>query len=303
MMAAEVPKDHRADAETLLQKVHDRIKNRSIYRGRAFNVLQDFLDLSSVHEEALTYNADLFRELDGNVWTLMDQREACRKAGTKLQRKVVFAGPHGSGKSLTAMLTAKKAVESGWTFVMVGSEMSSVKAVIMALDLARKYQPSIVLIEEFDQSAHEGDFHAIGRLMSVIEGAMNRTGELIVIMTTNYPEKIHSSLQRPGRIDRIIYFDKFTVEDIGRLLQKVVPRDLLPGDIDWNAVGKACESYTPAFVREVGNSAMLMAISEGKRRKIVPRVTQGLLVEAAAALKLQHDACTKRPLGLDIERS
>jgi transitional endoplasmic reticulum ATPase len=200
------------------------------------------------------------------------------------------------------MLTAKKAVESGWTFVMVGSEMSSVKAVMMALDLARKYQPSIVLIEEFDQSAHEGDFHAIGRLMSVIEGAMNRTGELIVIMTTNYPDKIASSLQRPGRIDRIIYFDKFTVEDIGRLLRKVIPGELMPTDIDWNAVGKACERYTPAFVREVGNSAMLMAISEGKRMNVTRLVTQDLLVEAAAALKLQHEACSRKPMGIDTGR-
>ena len=301
-VTANVRKDHSREANFLLQAVQEHLDAHSIYRGKAFNVLGEFLDLSKLDEDTLIYNADLERELDGHVWTLMEEREECRRVGRKVQRKVVFAGQHGSGKSITALLTAKRAVSAGWTFVFVGPEMATPKAAVMALDTARKYTPAIVLLDEFDRDM-DGDRYAMSRLLGTIEGMLQKSGELIVIMTTNYPEKLGGGLQRPGRIDVIIDFDRFDAGDVRRLLQRAVPAQYLDPSIDWDEVGTACKGFSPSFVSGVGESATLMAISEGRRNSTDPRVSLPLLVEAATKLRGQHDACTRKPMGIDTGRA
>jgi hypothetical protein len=294
VMTAEVATEDRAKAERLLTAVHDQIKHRSIYRGKAITAGLEFMDLSKIPLDGLTYNDDLERELRAHVWTLIEEAAACQKAGIKLQRKVLFSGPYGCGKTLTALLTARKAVEHEWTFLYVDPSLSAMRTVAFALDFAQKYQPAVVLIEDFDREQRESNPFALGHLMASIDGAMSKASELMVILTTNHPDKIAAGLQRPGRIDRIIDFGRFTPDDVGRLLKSAIPETFLDAGIDWYTVGKACDGYAPAFVYEVGNSVKLAAISQDRAN---PRVTQQMLITAASALRRQHKVCTQESLG------
>jgi len=56
----------------------------------------------------------------------------------------------------------------------------------------------------------------LANLLEVFDGVMEMDGRMMV-MTTNYPEKLDSALIRPGRIDMKIHFEKCRVEDIAGL--------------------------------------------------------------------------------------
>jgi SpoVK/Ycf46/Vps4 family AAA+-type ATPase len=69
-----------------------------------------------------------------------------------LKRGVLLEGPYGTGKTLTAFVTAKKCVENGWTFIM----LDRVAALKEALTFARMYAPAVVFAEDIDRSV-EGE--------------------------------------------------------------------------------------------------------------------------------------------------
>ena len=300
VMHAYVTKELRPKAEHLLLAVQKHLEQRSIYRGKAIRTDMEFMDLSAPELDTPTFNDELLRDLQADVWTLIEQPEQCRKANIRLQRKVLFSGPYGSGKTYSALLTARKAVAHGWTFIYLPPSQSATSSIAWVLEFARKYQPAVVFIEDFDREQREKSPYAMGFLMNAIDGAMSKTGQLMVVMTTNFPEKLAGGVQRPGRIDKIIDFSRFTATDVERLLRTIIPATLLGPDIDWNAVGAACKGYTPVFVAEVGNSAKLVAISES--RGALPRVTQRMLLESAAALSRQHEACSKDTLGFHVDQ-
>lgn len=298
MLLARVPKEYRQQAENLMLAVQARLDTKSIYRGKAITSSMDFMDLSGVDVSKLVYNEKVFRDLNRHVWTLLQRGKLCLQKGIPLRRKVLFPGPFGSGKTMAALATAKVAVENDWLFFYIEPSTSPAAALGPTLETARRYGKAVVLIEDFDREQRESNPYALGQLMNQIDGALSKSGELIVIMTTNFPDKIGPGLQRPGRIDRFVNFGRFLREDAVTLLHKVIPPDMLSPDIDWSAVGKACDKYAPAFVNEMATSAMLSAICDDPDNM---QVTQAMLVEAASDLAEQHKTCTQGAPGFRTE--
>lgn len=57
-------------------------------------------------------------------------------------------------------------------------------------------------------------------LLNVLDGVLETPGR-IVIMTSNYPEKLDKALIRPGRIDLKVHFNKCTRADIIEMIEKI----------------------------------------------------------------------------------
>ncbi len=305
---ARVRRTQQKIVEDLLCATHERLETQSIYRGKALVissisqgaghvVKREFMDLSGVSLSKLGYNAKVLRDLDAHVWTILEHREQCATVGIRLQRKILFKGPFGSGKTLAAFLTAQKAIKNKWTsFYIVPTSGRSASAIIdLVLMLARRYRPSMVLIEDIDREQRDGDPYALGRIMTAIDGFVSKTNEILIVMTTNHADRITAGMQRPGRIDKIIHFEMFTSEDIIALLKKNIPTEMIQGDINWEEVAEACHNYTPVFVEEIGISAKLMAIQAANGGK--PYVTQEMLLERANDLRQQHETCAKETMG------
>jgi hypothetical protein len=68
----------------------------------------------------------------------------------------------------------------------------------------------------------------LANLLEVFDGVMEMDGRMMV-MTTNFPEKLDSALIRPGRIDMKIHFEKCRVEDIAGLYCTFFGADIPPG--------------------------------------------------------------------------
>merc|ERR1739841_200934 len=64
----------------------------------------------------------------------------------------------------------------------------------------------------------------LANLLEVLDGVMEMEGRMLVI-TTNYPEKLDKALIRPGRIDMKVNFGKMTGENIIKMYQHFFDTD------------------------------------------------------------------------------
>lgn len=296
--AINVSANRSKEVDTFLDKIQTHLQENSIYRGKAITAEGGFLDLSPISPAGAIYNSTVERELRAHVWTIMEKPLACVSLGIKLPRKVLFSGPFGSGKTLAMLITAKKAVERGWTFINVPSTIEAKEKVLMdkVIEMARYYEPAVIAWEDIDREQRSCDSFYLGNLATAIDGVTSKTSRVMFILSTNYPDKISAALQRPGRIDKVIDFGNYTAEDRKKLLMARIPENNLAEDVDWKFVTETCNDFPPAFVREVADSAMLLALDGNKDGDEKTTISTELLVEAALGLQNQHKK-TQEALG------
>src|SRR3989344_1432191 len=290
IIEAYASKDETSKVEAFLSAVEKDVKSDSIYKCKAVTSSGGFMDLSNVSGDKLVYNDRIFRELNDNLWVMIEKSKDCQKAGVRLQRKVLFEGKFGTGKTESLLLTARKGIDNGFTFYYLEPTTPNVsEAIPTMLSFARLYSPAIVAIEDFDREQRAGNSFSVGRLMVAIDGALSKNSDIIVVMTTNYKDKIVGGLKRPGRIDKSINFNTFEPNDIAKLLKLVIPDHFLDPNIDWQKIGSSASHFTPAFIKEIGTGATLAAISRARTGD--PIVTEEILSNIIDGLQEQHKAC------------
>lgn len=284
-LSVTAPKKYRAEIEGIFRLVEDELVERSIYRGKAFDgqEMPEFLDLSGVDASKVIYNADTRSQLDANVWAPLVYRTSHEELGLPLKRAVLLTGPYGTGKSLTGRLTAKVAVDNGWTFIYARPGKDDIRR---AMSTARLYQPAVVFFEDIDNAAvSDQDRDAVTELLDVFDGITAKDTQILAVMTTNHPEKIHKGMLRPGRLDAVIHIGGLEPKAITQMVKTFVPSHLLAEDIDYPQVGASMDGFLPAFIHEAIGRALRYAIARnGEGAKVL--VTEDF-IEAAEGLRPQ----------------
>jgi len=285
------PKKRRKALEGFFDVVADELKNRSIYKGKAFNGAEqpEFLDLSKLDESKVVYADDVLAQLDANLWGLIEHTDTMVKLGIPLKRAVLLEGPYGTGKSLAGVLTAKRAEEHGWTFIIARPGKDNVFDV---LNTAKLYAPAVVQFEDIDTIATDGSDRHISKLLDALDGISNKTNGVLALFTTNHVEKIQKGVMRPGRIDSIIHIADLDRNGIERAIRANVDTSVL-GDVDYDVVFAEMHGFLPAFVVEAVNRAVRYAVSRNHgsaqftiETDDVVRAAQGLRRQ----LELMNDA-------------
>src|SRR5690606_35602369 len=129
-----------------------------------------------------------------NIFSPLKHTEACRKHKIPLKRGILLEGKYGTGKSLTARVTAKVAVDNGWTFIM----LNRAQGLRAAIEFARTYQPCVIFAEDIDRVADREDEN-VNDLVNMLDGVVTKDMEMMICLTTNFIEKIDQALLRPGR--------------------------------------------------------------------------------------------------------
>lgn len=257
VLYAEGPKGRRFEVEGVFNLVERHLREKSIYRGKAITAGFDYLDLSKVRRDQVVYSEQAMFELERSVFGPVKHADALSAAGIDLKGAVLLNGPFGTGKTLAAYLTGQVAVTEGWTFILCGSEHD----LFDALRSARLYAPAIVFYEDVEVITADADAERIQLLLEAFDG-LRRKGEPIrVVMTTNYPEKIHKGLVRPGRIDAVIEIGAPDAGAIRKLIELNCPSlDQSITNEAWETVTDAMEGYLPAFVIEGVKRAHMTAL-------------------------------------------
>lgn len=260
------------------------VAEHSIYRRKAIDSKREFIDLSKVDKNDLIFGPETLAQIDISIFTPIAHTDICKDVGIPKKRGILLQGPYGTGKTMTAYVTAKLATQNGWTFVYGHTE----DEVAQVIHLARQYQPAVVFMEDVDTKIGESTEDE-SEILDIMDGILSKDSEVITIFTTNHPEDLPMSLRRPGRLDASIYVGPPEPEAVERLIRKYA-RGLVKDREDIGGAVRACKGMIPATIREMVERAKLTAIHRTKSKdfEITNQdlvVTVGMMREQLAYMK------------------
>jgi len=277
------PRKRRAHIEAFFQVIEDELRTNSIYKGKAFTGGTEpvFLDTESTDRDKVVYSKDVLVQLETNMWSLLRYTDKMRANGIPLKRAVLVEGPYGTGKTLAGALTAKEAVENGWTFLLCRTGKDDLNE---ALQTAQLYAPSVVWYEDIDIVAKGQTDEQISKLLDSLDGITNKGVEVLAGFTTNHVESIQKGVLRPGRLDAVINIGELDREGFEKLIKVTISNKLL-GDIDYDKVAEAFTGFLPAFTVEAARRAVRYSIS--RSHGVADVIGTDDLVYAARGLRTQ----------------
>lgn len=264
--------------------VGEYLKKNSIYRGKAigYALIQqwyreraeiNFLDIAAANTNQVIFSDFTQEQIEVNLWVPLSESEFCRKQNIPLKRSVLLHGGYGTGKSLTALVTAKIATENGWTFIKCRAGSN----VLKALEFAKMYEPAIIFVEDIDtEISKEEDCEDcegksskshIKNFLDDFDGIEAKHHEIMAVLTTNKVEEIHPGMLRPGRIDAVIEIDEPDKKAIERVLRLYGAQEF-GEDVDWKKAIKSLKGLVPAAIREVIERVKLYSLRSGEGEKI-----------------------------------
>lgn len=254
------PRKHRARIETFFDIVQNELEERSIYKGKAFNGAEqpEFLDLSGLDESKVVYSDEVLAQLQANLWGLIEHTDTMRDLGIPIKRAVLLEGPFGTGKSLAGAVTAKRAQENGWTFILARPGKDNLFDV---LNTAKLYAPAVVQYEDIDVIASKGNEMQISALLDALDGIGNKTNGVVALFTSNHVEALQKGVLRPGRIDSIIHIAELDRNGMERAIRANVSPTVLGENINYDVIYAELGNFLPAFLVEAINRAIRYAVS------------------------------------------
>jgi len=275
----------------LLDLTEQYLLTRSIYKGSALRVsfkspdevdsIEDlapvFMDLSGVTEDSLIFAEVTKESIHTNLFTPIKHTNRCRKAGIPIKRGVLLCGKYGTGKTLTANVTAHLCEDNDWTFIYA----KSISELDSAIEFAKRYQPAVVFAEDLDEIVTKGRNAEVNKMLNTIDGIDNKTSDVMVVLTTNHVERINPAMLRPSRLDAVIVVEPPDAAAAIKLIHRY-SNGLVPATEDLVAVGDSLAGHIPAIIQEVVERSKLSAIYHDR-----DHVTAADLLSAAATMQNQ----------------
>ncbi len=199
----------------------------------------------------------------------IEHPESFKRIGISPPKGILLYGPPGTGKTLLAKAVAG---ESESNFILVkGPELmskwvgESEKGLRKIFSKARETSPTIILFDEIDSITSTGSENnesisrVVSQFLSEMDG-LEDLNEVVVIGTTNRPDKVDPALLRPGRFDRILHVpvpDKKGREEIFKVHTHKMK---LAKDINLKRMAEATENYSGADLEAVCREAGMIAL-------------------------------------------
>jgi transitional endoplasmic reticulum ATPase len=202
--------------------------------------------------------------------TRMINIDEIEEMGGSVPSGVLFLGPAGTGKTISAMALAK---ESKWAFLKTSGHdlLHSPDKIDTLIERAKDMRPCIVFIDEADDVLADRRNSTISKdvtnkLLTIMDGAGGRTKDILFIAATNAPDLIDSAMLRGGRFTEKIAFDVPDEESLHGYVSKWISntKAKLGDDFNAEAIVALLNGESLANVGEILQSAVNEAISTGE---------------------------------------
>lgn len=221
---------------------------------------------------------------------LVEQRQQrrLREHGLQPRRKLLFIGPPGSGKTMTASALAGELHLPLFTIMLeglitkfMGETAAKLKLVFEAIQESR----GVYLFDEFDAlGADRTQANDVGEIRRVLNSFLQflekDKSDSLIVAATNHPQMLDRALFR--RFDDVIEYE---LPD-NRMAEEILKRKLAPFEtvtVNWSHVLVHAEGLSHADISRAAEEAAKLAVLGGFNR-----VTSDALI---AALQERKAAC------------
>lgn len=295
--SATVMRKHEKLVREIYQEVRDELSQHSIYRGKCLSIrfrddegtslpLPDarFVSTVGAHKSGLIFSQEVQDSIETNLFTPIERMADCKRAGIPVKRGILLAGVFGTGKTLAARVAAALATNNAITFIYCKRADEFAEAVQFAL----QYGPAVVFCEDIDRVLSGERSVEMDDILNIIDGIDTKASEIIIVLTTNQPDKLNPASVRPGRLDAVIDVKKPDAHAVERLIVLYGGRFLVEG-IDLSHVGEILAGNIPAVIEEVVKRSKLAALKFTPPGSAELKIDARALEESAKTMKMQLD--------------
>jgi hypothetical protein len=294
----------RAVAAATRTEVTRLTAEHNVFRGQVLsfaqsehhgNELVSFLPRTPLATGDVVLPPGVLESIERHIAGVGDLSAELRNAGQHLKRGLLLYGPPGTGKTHTVRYLTGKL--TGTTVLLLTGQ--SIRFVESAAALARRLQPSMVVLEDVDLIAMDRDFsEGSNPLLFTLLDAMDGVGadaDVTFVLTTNRADILeHALADRPGRVDLAIEIPRPDAVCRDRLLRLYTRQVTLDGDT--SAVVAATEGVTASYIKELVRRAVLAALRTGEKPPVVRQVH---FDEVLSDMNAEHQSLTRSLLGGD----
>lgn len=236
-----------------MTKVHEWVNENNFLRGEKFALSGEFIKKGS-----RTWD-DIIAD-EKNTDAVKKSLKVLENKDNK-SRGLLFIGPPGTGKTMTGKVLADTTEA---TFVWISTKdvyrIGEIGAIRLGFQLARSLAPSIIFMEDIDQSIRG---YAVDLLKTEMDGMQENRG-LVTILTSNNPEQFPDALiDRPGRFHEIIKYDLPTKEVRSIMIERWAKVDKAVAD----DMAERTEGFSGAHIKELVEYANAVATDDGLELK------------------------------------
>lgn len=244
--------------------IQERIKKADLFRHKTIHISDLWIqDKAVLEKEDVFYPDHVWKIINETVFEFFGAKEEYEKRNLEHARGIIAYGPPGTGKTTLAKFveSQQKDLTTIWVDFSQRDDLEN------AVKLARRYSPSMVVMEDLDigglSRREVAGNTSLWTLLNTIDGRNNNDG-ILFLATTNNIEDVDDALLRPGRFDVCI---NVASPDHPTAI-KFITKLLLNHNLDPKDVYGFCEGKTCAEIEEIYKAALLRSLHRKEDLKI-----------------------------------
>lgn len=179
--------------------------------------------------ESVILDDGVLENIISDVDVFLNSRKWYLEKGIPYRRGYLLWGCPGSGKTSTVQAIASHFSLKLYVLTLSSDDLSDSDLNQCLLKIPSK---SLVLIEDIDsifegrdRTKENGSKVTFSGLLNALDGVVASDGR-ILIMSTNYKEKLDDALIRPGRVDYKLFIDKASIFQIKELFKRFYNQEI-----------------------------------------------------------------------------
>ena len=209
------------------------------------------------------------------------KRKKLQQHGMTNRRRLLLAGPPGTGKTMTAAAVAGELHLSLHTILMhklVTKFMGETSAKLRQIFDVIQEEPGVYLFDEFDAiGTQRGREHEVGEMRRVLNSFLqfieqNASGSMIIAATNTF-EVLDKALFR--RFDDVLYYDLPVPEERAQLIRNRL-NSLMATSIKPNVIANEAEGLSHAEITRACDDAIKQVLLT-RKKKVDKKLLLGML--------------------------
>ncbi|MGW4060238.1 AAA family ATPase [Amycolatopsis sp. NPDC004747] len=265
----EVLATSRVTATEVRDRVERQMAEHDLLRGQVLafgtsehrgNELLTFLPRPALTGEEVVLPDGVLEAIERHTAGIAEHGKRLLAAGQHLKRGLLLHGAPGTGKTHTVRYLMSRLPETT-VLILTGAAM---KFIGKAAELARRLQPSVVVLEDVDLIAQDRSYGPMVQpLLFTLLDAMDGVGgdaDVTFLLTTNRASELEKALaDRPGRVDLAVEIPLPDAAGRAALLRLYARGLKLTADL--GPVVEATAGMTASFAKELLRRASLRALA------------------------------------------